>query len=479
MSVVGRVSIGELIEKTAAQRPAACAVSVRGFTTGTSADISWHELVQRTHEHAEKYRKVGIREGAVVAVALPPGIGHVVATLALWDIGAVVLPVDHRWSAATRAAIVARYPRGWVVEGAGLDLVAHHRRAVAPPHLPADGLPRSVSMSGGTTGVPKLLVRNRPWAYDAAGPLTAEESARGMDYGQTQLVGLPLYHAGFGALYHGLALGHRIVLPGNASPKLYLELLRSECVQVVRTVPAQMGTLLEASARESHWFASLRLVVHTAARCPESVKRGWLALVEPSAVYEEYGSVERIGVLSIRGDEWLAHPGSVGRPRRCSVRILDEQRRPVAAGTTGELFMTDADAGQPTYLGTGPELAEADGYFSVGDLAWQDAEGYVTLVGRRDDAINVGGVQVFPRDVERVLERHAAVRDVRVRALPDARLGEVVRAEVSLRAGDSAEVLAELWRACRTELTRAQLPRTITIVADVRRSAAGKLRKNG
>ncbi|MFI6216809.1 class I adenylate-forming enzyme family protein [Nocardia brasiliensis] len=472
----GTVAINELVEQTAAQRPAECAVRVRGFSAGTSAEISWHGLVQTVHEHAAKYRDAGLREGAVAAVALPSGIGHVVATLALWEAGATVIPVDHRWSAATKERIVERYPRGWVVEGDDLGLVSYHRRAVAPPGLPADGLPRSVSLSGGTTGVPKLVVRNRPWAYASSGPLSSKESARGLGYGQTQLVGLPLYHAGFGALYHGLALGHRIIVPANASPKLFLELLRSEGVQVVRTVPAQMGTLLEASGRERHWFSSLRLVVHTAARCPESVKRGWLDLVEPSTVYEEYGSVERIGVLSIRGDEWLAHPGSVGRPRHCSVRVLDERREPVAAGTTGELFMTDENATQPTYLGDGPGLAEVDGYFSVGDLAWQDAEGYVTLVGRRDDAIDVGGVQVFPRDIERVLERHGAVRDVRVRALPDRRLGEVVHAEVAIRGTDSGEVLAELWRSCRAELSRAQLPRTIEIVADVRRSAAGKLR---
>ncbi|MFI6173682.1 class I adenylate-forming enzyme family protein [Nocardia sp. NPDC051052] len=471
------VSICELVAKTATDRPRACAVKVRGFTDATSDEITWRALVTRMLDRADKYRQSGLRAGDVAAVALPPGIGHVVATLALWEVGATVLPVDHRWSDAAKRDIVDRYPRGWVVEGNDLDLISHHQRAEPISGLPADGLPRSVSLSGGTTGVPKLIIRNRPWAYADSKPLSSKESERGMAYGQTQIVGLPLYHAGFGALYHGLALGHRIVIPGNASPKLFLELLKSERVAVFRTVPAQMGTLIEASGMDGGWFSSLRLVVHTAARCPESVKRRWLELIEPTKVHEEYGSVERIGVLSIRGDEWLQHPGSVGRPMHCSIRILDEFQHEVPVGTTGELFMTDENAGQPTYLGTGPKLAEVAGHFSVGDLAWMDAEGYVTLVGRKDDAINVGGVKVFPRDIERVLERNAAVRDVRVRAIPDPALGEVVHAEVSLNGGDTEQVSAELWHSCRAELTRAQTPRAIEIVDDVHRTPSGKLRR--
>ncbi|WP_067995341.1 class I adenylate-forming enzyme family protein [Nocardia pseudobrasiliensis] len=476
----GKVSICELVARSAAGRPRDNAVEVRGFTAATSDAITWRDLAARAGERAEAFRRTGLRAGDVVAVALAPGIGHVVATLALWELGAVVVPVDHRWTAAAKSDVVERYPRGWVVEGSELNLVSYHGGDDPIPglaELTADGLPRSVSLSGGTTGVPKLLIRNRPWAYPESGPLSGKERERGMAYGQTQIVGLPLYHAGFGALYHGLALGHRIIVPANASPKLFLELLESEGVEVFRTVPAQMGTLIQASGGDARRFATLRLVVHTAARCPESVKRRWLELIEPDRVYEEYGSVERIGVLSIRGDEWLRHPGSVGRPIHCSVRILDEFHREAPTGTTGELFMTDENAAQPVYLGDGPRLAEADGYFSVGDLAYRDAEGYVTLVGRKDDAVNVGGVKVFPRDVERVLERHAAVRDVRVRAMPDPRLGEVVCAQVSLHDGATEQVLAELWRDCRAELTRAQTPRVIEIVDDVRRTASGKLRR--
>ncbi|MFD6159422.1 class I adenylate-forming enzyme family protein [Nocardia sp. NPDC060256] len=475
--MAGKVSICELVAKSAAERPLECAVVVCGFTAATSDEITWRALVTSMHERADAYRESGLGSGDVAAVALPPGIGHVVATLALWEIGVAVIPVDHRWPDAAKRDIVDRYPRGWVVEGSDLDLISYHQRGEPNSNLPTDGLPRSVSLSGGTTGVPKLIVRNRPWAYPESGPLSSKERDRGMAYGQTQIVGLPLYHAGFGALYHGLALGHRIIIPGNASPKLFLELLKSERVEVFRTVPAQLGTLIEASGMDSSWFASLRLVVHTAARCPESVKRRWLELVEPTRVYEEYGSVERIGVLSIRGDEWLAHPGSVGRPSHCSIRILDEFRQEVPVGTTGELFMSDENAGQPTYLGTGPKLAESAGHFSVGDLAWQDAEGYVTFVGRKDDAINVGGVKVFPRDIERVLERNTAVRDVRVHAMPDPALGEVVYAEVSLNGSDAEQVSDELWRSCRAELTRAQTPRAIEIVDDVHRTPSGKLRR--
>ncbi|MGY2063035.1 AMP-binding protein, partial [Nocardia gipuzkoensis] len=187
----------------------------------TSAAITWRDLAAGTGKRAELLRREGLRAGDVVAVALPPGIDHVVATLALWEIGAVVVPVDHRWTDAAKADVVERFPRGWVIEGSDPAPVSYHGRAEpieGLADLTTDGLPRSVSLSGGTTGVPKLLVRNRPWAYPESGPLGGRERERGMAYGQTQIVGLPLYHAGFGALYHGLALGHRIIVPGNASP---------------------------------------------------------------------------------------------------------------------------------------------------------------------------------------------------------------------------------------------------------------------
>uniref|UniRef100_UPI002458082F AMP-binding protein n=1 Tax=Nocardia brasiliensis TaxID=37326 RepID=UPI002458082F len=155
----GTVAINELVEQTAAQRPAECAVRVRGFSAGTSAEISWHGLVQKVHEHAAKYRDAGLREGAVAAVALPSGIGHVVATLALWEAGATVIPVDHRWSAATKERIVERYPRGWVVEGDDLGLVSYHRRAVAGARGGGGGVKRK---GGGGGGAP-------PGAADRAG----------------------------------------------------------------------------------------------------------------------------------------------------------------------------------------------------------------------------------------------------------------------------------------------------------------------
>src|SRR5579859_913443 len=98
-------------------------------------------------------------------------------------------------------------------------------------------------------------------------------------------------------------------------------------------------------------FASLRAMLHTAARCDADTKRGWIGLLGPERVYELYGATEGVGVTLVRGDEWLARPGTVGRGFLTQIRILDEAGNPVSPGTTGTVVdRTPQRVGRSDYV---------------------------------------------------------------------------------------------------------------------------------
>ncbi len=113
--------------------------------------------------------------------------------------------------------------------------------------------------------------------------------------------------------------------------------------------------------------------------------------------------VERLGSLTIRGDEWLRHPGSVGKPRNCEVAIFDDGGNEVAPGQVGEVFMRSSISRQPSYVGSGPLLRRIGDFLSVGDLGYLDSDGYLYLADRRSDVIIVGGANVYPQEVANVI----------------------------------------------------------------------------
>lgn len=473
------LTINELIARAAASRGQEVAISVEASHGPPVAEVSWRTLHERCETVAAGYARGGVGPGTIVAVALPTGIEHAIATLAIWRAGGVVLPIDPNWPQSRRCQVESRFSLGLTVDEPTLELRAKHDLRVPTPDLDAlvaDGLPRSISLSGGTTGESKLVVRNRPWAYPSEGHLSARERRQGMAVGLTQLVGLPMYHAGFGALYHGLALGHRIVIPADRSPLTVASLLERARVEVIRTVPAQMSAVMSTAGFARRDLSALRLLAHTGASCAEAVKREWLSRVDPRVVWEEYGSVERLGVIDIQGDEWLEHPGSIGKPRACDARILLDDGTRAPLGAVGTLYLRSEVSAQPVYIGEGPELVERDGFLTLGDLATEGPGGYLTLAGRADGAINVGGMKVYPRQVERVIEQVPAVRDVMAFGAAHADFGQVVVAQVVIEGSPDGGIAREIRRACRDELPAYMTPTKIDFVSDIGRTESGKVK---
>jgi bile acid-coenzyme A ligase len=244
-------------------------------------------------------------------------------------------------------------------------------------------------------------------------------------------------------------------------------------------VPTMMQRIwrLPDAVRTSYDVSSLEMVLHLGAPCSEWLKREWIEWLGPDRVVEVYAGTESQGVTVIGGREWLERPGSVGRPVLGSrFRVLDEHGRDVPVGQVGEVFMMPAGGPGSTYRYRGAEPRSIEGWESLGDLGRLDADGFLYLADRSADLILSGGANIYPAEVEAVLDAHPAVRSSAVLGLPDDDLGERVHAvvDVAEAAIDEAELLA--WVGQR--LVRYKVPRSLELVREPLRDDAGKVRRS-
>jgi bile acid-coenzyme A ligase len=295
----------------------------------------------------------------------------------------------------------------------------------------------------------------------------------------------PLYHTGpFGTTVSGVMSTGRVVVMETFDAARALDLIERHRVNAVWAVPAQMQRMARVEGVERHDLSSIESLYHSGAVCPPWLKRAWIDLVGADHVYEGFGSTEAVGMLVIRGDEWLQHPGSVGRPDNTDVRICDEAGADVPTGSVGEIFMrwrSGAPLGLPdsyTYWGSPRAKATPDGFVSVGDLGRFDGDGYLYIADRRVDMIVTGGVNVYPAEIEVVLSEHPAVKDVAVVGVPDTDWGRRVHA--ILEVGEDVarqELVQELDQHCRARLARPKVPKTYEF-SELPRNDAGKIRRS-
>jgi bile acid-coenzyme A ligase len=329
--------------------------------------------------------------------------------------------------------------------------------------------------TGASTGVPKISARPGPLRYDPAGTPSLVIRQTGWRTAQRQLIVGPLYHAApFTAFLDALLDRNTVVLQPFFAPQWTVELVRRYAIEWLQLTPTHMREILRLTDLDPACFATLRGMLHTAARCDPDTKRGWIDLIGPKRVYELYGATEGIGVTLVRGDEWLARPGTVGRGFLTQIRILDDAGKPVPPGTSGTVFMrTPQRVDRADYVNDQAIRTTPDGFATVGDHGRLDAEGYLHLEPRDHDTINVGGEKVDPDEVEAALRDHPAIRDAVAVAVPHPALGSVVGAHVVLQPGARVRK-AELAAHCGRRLAGYKIPKHFTFVDEIPRSAAGK-----
>ena len=261
-------------------------------------------------------------------------------------------------------------------------------------------------------------------------------------------------------------------------PEESLRLIDEHEVQWVNMVPTMLHRIwrLPAETRAAATrLASLRRVVSSGAACADWLMRAWIDWIGPDRMFEVYGGTERIGGTMISGREWLERPGSVGKPTGGRlVRILGEDGREVPVGEVGEVFFLPPGGQGSTYRYVGAEARSTeDGWETLGDMGSVDADGYLYLVDRRTDMVVTGGENVYPAEVEAVIDAFPDVGGSCVIGLPDDDLGQRLHAIVEAEASCEVELRAHLESA----LVRYKIPRSFEFVKEPIRDDAGKVRR--
>jgi bile acid-coenzyme A ligase len=467
-------SIPAALRAYAADKPDAPAIT---DTTGT---ITRRELIERADAVAYELIERGVGVGDLVSIGLPSSSSHIVASVATWIVGATPQPVAANMPRAELDAVLELAKPAMAIGFDGGDLAPTMLTLPEPSGEAREPLPDVLSpnfkapMSGGSTGRPKLIVATNPAEVEGLGLLGQVMRIGSED---TSLITAPMHHNGpFLTSTATLALGGHVVLPGRFDAETTLALIETHRVGWVYLVPTMMSriTKLPDDVRESYDLASLHTVMHMAAPCPPYLKQAWIDWLGGERIMELYAGTEAQAATFISGTEWLEHRGSVGKPLIGRMQICDPDGSPLPSGEVGEVWMK-SDAG-PTYKYIGAEARmREDGWESLGDLGWMDADGYLYLNDRLTDMVLVGGSNVYPAEVEAALDEHPQVLSSCVIGLPDDDLGNRLHALVQL----GSEVTDEELRAwCGERLTKYKVPRTFERVAEPLRDDAAKVRRS-
>jgi acyl-CoA synthetase (AMP-forming)/AMP-acid ligase II len=304
----------------------------------------------------------------------------------------------------------------------------------------------------------------------------------GLANGRTSIAVAPMYHgAGFAFGYAPVYTGGTVVMLRKWDPAELLDLAWRHRAQSVFLVPVHARGLrsLGDAAVRSRDLSSLDTLFFNAAALPGPLKEWVMESFPQAGVHEVYGSTEAGIVTDLRPRDMRRKPGSVGHAWYMTrLRVVGEDGGPVAAGEPGELFS------RSPYLMNGyhdnPAATAActtdDGFLTCGDIVTVDDEGYVYIVDRKKDMIVTGGVNVYPREVEDILETHPDVGDVAVTGVASEQWGEEIAAWLVARAGQRID-LATIEEHCRRRLAGFKVPRRWFVVDALPRNAAGKILK--
>jgi long-chain acyl-CoA synthetase len=475
--------------------------------------VTYGELNDQSIRLARVYRGAGLVRGDRVAILMDNDARYLTACWAARRVGMYNVPINAHLTIPEMAYILENSGAKALIANGGCGELAIELRRGAPElpvalalDTPLEGFADfdeaiaaepggpledetegdDIIYTSGTTGRPKGGMR----------PLKGTHPARGLDpMGQVLMnmfhfneetmylmPGAPLYHAAplrFTMLI--TRVGGTNVIMEQFDPEGALAAIEKHRIKHTQWVPTMFVRMLRLPSivRSRYDLSSHELSLQSAAPCPLWAKKKMIEWWGP-ILLEYYGASEGGGVTMISAEEWLKHPGSVGRATTGKFHILDDDGTEVRHGEIGVIYAEDALPIE--YLGDPEKTKTAyskEGWATVGDMGYLDEEGYLYLVDRKHNMIISGGVNIYPQEAEDVLLQHPKVDDLAVIGVPNEEFGEEVKAVVRpIDPDEAGDALAEeLMRYCRNRLAHYKCPRSVDFVDELPRAPSGKLYK--
>jgi acyl-CoA synthetase (AMP-forming)/AMP-acid ligase II len=449
--------------------------------------LTYRELDQRTDRLAAELRARGVGEGDAVGLLARNGRGFVEGAVAVSKCGGDVLYLNTGSAGGQLAQVLDREgavavihdeeftallapaaPRRLLLTTEQLAELAETSTLPAPPKT--GHTTRLVILTSGTTGAPRGAARSGASLDDAVSVL----SRIPLRAGEPTFIASPVFHAwGLGHLTLAMLLGSTVVLQRRFEPERVLQAVQDHEATALVVVPVMLDLLLKADPA-AYDLSSLRVVASSGSALPGELATRVLGAFGP-VLYNLYGSTEVAYAAVATPEDLAADPRTAGKaPYGVTLRVVDEQGEDAPVGVPGRVFVGSglAFAGYTD----GSDKDRLDGLIATGDLGVFDADGRLTVLGRDDDMVVIGGENVYPGQVEDVLLGHPSVQDVAITAAEDPAYGVKLVAHVVGEPGLEART-EELKALVRDRLARFAVPREFRFVQALPRNATGKVLK--
>lgn len=489
--------------------------------SGGGRHVSFEVFDELVRSASVGFRRSGIAEGDRVALLMRNDISFVEATVAVQRLGAIAVPVN--WHFRSDEVRYILQDSGAKMLVAHADLIRQVSDGVpetvdvviveTPVEIaeaygiaPADRLVpsgmtdwqdwrnkccpqdagqarpgESIIYTSGTTGHPKGVHRRPPNDEMAVKVDAMRAMVYGLRPGARAMITAPMYHSAPNAYVLRALTRKGLVrfMPRFDAETLLreIETFRITHIFMTPTMFARMLRLPE-TLRRSHDLSSLEFVIHAGAPCPADIKRAMIDWIGP-VVNEFYGGTESGPVVFCTSQEWLEHPGTVGRPFEGSqVAIYDDFGNRLPAGETGEIFMRVEFLPDFTYHGKPEARAalERDGLITCGDIGYFDSDGFLYICDRKRDMVISGGVNIYPAEIEAVMFQHDKVQDCAVFGIPHPEFGETLMAVIQ-PVENSGLTEPEISGFLNERLAGYKVPRHMEITSTLPREDSGKVFK--
>ena len=481
----------------------------------TGEILTFKQLNDRSNQLAQYWYGQGLRRGDHVAIFMENNLKYFEVAWAALRSGLYITTINRYLTAEEAAYIIGDCAAKSIVTSLALQGVATELSGIIPdcpmrlmvngvidawdsyeeiiaaqPATPLAEEPMGDAMlySSGTTGRPKGIKRPLGEGQSAAEGtrLTAGlQALYGFDENSVYLSPAPLYHsAPFGFTNAALSLGSTVIMMEKFDAQDALRLIEKHRITHSQWVPTMFVRMFKLPEEErlNYDLSSHKVAIHAAAPCPVEVKRTLIEWWGP-IIYEYYAGTEGNGSTFIASEAWMQHPGSVGQPVNCEIRICDEAGAEQPTGEPGIVYFVQ-DAMLFEYHGAPEKTRDAQhptnpNWSTLGDVGYLDEEGYLYLTDRKSFMIISGGVNIYPQEIENQIVLHPKVEDVAVFGVPHPEFGEEVKAVVQPATGvEVNEALAqELIAYTREHLAHYKTPKSVDFLDELPRLPTGKLYK--